>query len=68
MMSSPVWLPGYPCSSSVRHENIRKIDRWTARYTLATVAGPAEPLDSLFRANTIDDFAAGEAVGSVGRG
>jgi molybdopterin-guanine dinucleotide biosynthesis protein A len=38
-------------------EDIRKIDRWTARYRLATVAWPTEPLDPFFNANTMDDIA-----------
>jgi molybdopterin-guanine dinucleotide biosynthesis protein A len=37
-------------------EDIRKIDRWTARYRLATVTWPAEPLDPFFNANTMDDI------------
>jgi molybdenum cofactor guanylyltransferase len=38
-------------------EDIRKIDRWTARYPLATVTWPTEPLDPFFNANTVDDIA-----------
>jgi molybdopterin-guanine dinucleotide biosynthesis protein A len=38
-------------------EDIRKIDRWTARYKLATVRWPTEPLDPFFNANTMDDIA-----------
>lgn len=38
-------------------EDIRRIDRWTARYTLATVNWPTEPLDPFFNANTMDDIA-----------
>ena len=36
-------------------EDIRKIDRWTARYPLATVTWPATPLDPFFNANTAED-------------
>ena len=43
-------------------EDIRKIDRWTARYKLATVEWPAEPLDPFFNANTIDDIADAERL------
>jgi molybdenum cofactor guanylyltransferase len=43
-------------------EDIRKIDRWTARYKLATVEWPAEPLDPFFNANTIDDIAEAERL------
>ena len=38
-------------------ENIRKIDRWTARYPLATVTWPTEPVDPFFNANTVNDLA-----------
>jgi molybdenum cofactor guanylyltransferase len=38
-------------------EDVRKIDRWTARYKLATVIWPTEPLDPFFNANTMDDIA-----------
>jgi molybdenum cofactor guanylyltransferase len=37
-------------------EDIRKIDRWTARYPLATVTWPVLPLDPFFNANTVDDL------------
>jgi molybdenum cofactor guanylyltransferase len=43
-------------------EDIRKIDRWTARYPLATVAWPTEPLDPFFNANTVDDIAEAERL------
>ncbi|WFU39508.1 molybdenum cofactor guanylyltransferase MobA [Bradyrhizobium sp. CB82] len=38
-------------------EDVRKIDRWTARYPLATVTWPVQPLDPFFNANTIEDIA-----------
>jgi len=38
-------------------EDIRKIDRWTARYPLATVTWPTEPVDPFFNANTVNDLA-----------
>jgi molybdopterin-guanine dinucleotide biosynthesis protein A len=43
-------------------EDIRKIDRWTARYRLATATWPAEPLDPFFNANTVDDIAEAERL------
>jgi molybdopterin-guanine dinucleotide biosynthesis protein A len=43
-------------------EDIRKIDRWTARYRLATVTWPATPLDPFFNANTMDDIAEAERL------
>ena len=46
-------------------EDIRKIDRWTARYKLATVEWPAEPLDPFFNANTMDDIEAAERLAEL---
>jgi molybdenum cofactor guanylyltransferase len=46
-------------------EDIRKIDRWTARYPLATVTWPAEPLDPFFNANTMDDIATAERLAEL---
>jgi molybdopterin-guanine dinucleotide biosynthesis protein A len=46
-------------------EDIRKIDRWTARYHLATVMWPAEPLDPFFNANTVDDIAEAERLAEL---
>ena len=43
-------------------EDIRKIDRWTARYPLATVEWPVGELDPFFNANTVDDIAAAERL------
>jgi molybdenum cofactor guanylyltransferase len=49
-------------------EDIRKIDRWTARYPLATVTWPTEPLDPFFNANTIDDIAEAERLAILDAG
>jgi molybdopterin-guanine dinucleotide biosynthesis protein A len=49
-------------------EDIRKIDRWTARYKLATVTWPAEPLDPFFNANTMDDIADAERLAELDGG
>ena len=46
-------------------EDIRKIDRWTARYRLATVIWPTEPLDPFFNANTVDDLAEAERLAAL---
>ena len=46
-------------------EDIRKIDRWTARYRLATVTWTAEPLDPFFNANTVDDIAEAERLAEL---
>jgi molybdenum cofactor guanylyltransferase len=46
-------------------EDIRKIDRWTARYKLATVTWPTTPLDPFFNANTMDDIAEAERLAEL---
>jgi molybdopterin-guanine dinucleotide biosynthesis protein A len=46
-------------------EDLRKIDRWTARYKLATVTWPAEPLDPFFNANTVEDIAEAERLAAL---
>ncbi len=46
-------------------EGVRKINRWTTRYRLATVAWPPEPLDPFFNANTIDDLAEAERLAAI---
>jgi molybdopterin-guanine dinucleotide biosynthesis protein A len=46
-------------------EDIRKIDRWTARYKLATVTWPVEPLDPFFNANTMDDIAEADRLAEL---
>ena len=49
-------------------EDIRKIDRWTARYKLATVTWPTTPLDPFFNANTMDDIAEAERLAALDGG
>ena len=46
-------------------EDIRKIDRWTARYSLATVTWPVTPLDPFFNANTADDITQAERLAAL---
>ena len=46
-------------------EDIRKIDRWTARYRLATVSWPTMPLDPFFNANTVEDIAEAERLAAL---
>jgi len=41
-------------------EDIRKVDRWTARYRLATVAFAADPVDPFFNANRPEDLVEAE--------
>jgi molybdopterin-guanine dinucleotide biosynthesis protein A len=49
-------------------EEIRKIDRWTARYKLATVSWPTVPVDPFFNANTVDDIAEAERLAALDGG
>jgi molybdenum cofactor guanylyltransferase len=46
-------------------EDVRKIDRWTARYKLATVNWPIEPLNPFFNANTVEDIAEAERLAAL---
>ncbi|MBR0931774.1 molybdenum cofactor guanylyltransferase MobA [Bradyrhizobium jicamae] len=46
-------------------EDVRKIDRWTARYRLATVTWPVTPLDPFFNANTVHDIADAERLAAL---
>ena len=46
-------------------EDIRKIDRWTARYRLATVTWPTKPLDPFFNANTVEDIAEADRLAAL---
>ena len=49
-------------------EDVRKIDRWTARYRLATVTWPTEPLDPFFNANTMDDITEADRLAALDGG
>ena len=49
-------------------EDIRKIDRWTARYPLATVTWPTTPVDPFFNANTTDDIAEADRLAALDGG
>jgi molybdenum cofactor guanylyltransferase len=46
-------------------EDVRRIDRWTARYKLATVSWPTTPLDPFFNANTMDDIAEADRLAEL---
>ena len=46
---------------AVRDEGIRKVDRWTARYALATEDFAARPVDPFFNVNRPEDIDAAEA-------
>ncbi len=43
-------------------EGLRKIDAWTARYRLATLEWPVEPVDPFFNANRPEDLAQAERL------
>ena len=49
-------------------EDVRKIDRWTARYRLATVTWPTTPLDPFFNANTVEDIAEADRLAALDAG
>jgi molybdopterin-guanine dinucleotide biosynthesis protein A len=49
-------------------EGLRKIDRWTSRYPLATVTWPTTPFDPFFNANTIDDLAEADRLAALDGG
>jgi molybdopterin-guanine dinucleotide biosynthesis protein A len=49
-------------------EDVRKIDRWTARYPLATVEWPTKPLDPFFNANTMEDVVEAERLAALDGG
>ena len=46
-------------------EDIRRIDRWTARYRLATVTWPTNPVDPFFNANTVEDIAEADRLAAL---
>ncbi len=65
----PLGLKG-DLSRAMVEEEIRKVDIWTARYTLATVdfpvvETPAGPLDPFFNANRPDDLEAAEGFAAA---
>jgi len=43
-------------------EDMRKIDRWTARHGIAHASWPTEPYDPFFNANRPEDIDAAEAI------
>jgi molybdopterin-guanine dinucleotide biosynthesis protein A len=43
-------------------EGMRKVGQWAARYKLATVTWPAEPVDPFFNANTVEDLSEAERL------
>jgi molybdopterin-guanine dinucleotide biosynthesis protein A len=67
-----IGLWGVALREQLRHalvvEDIRRIDRWTARFPLATVEWPVETLDPFFNANTMDDIAVAEQLAALDGG
>jgi molybdopterin-guanine dinucleotide biosynthesis protein A len=61
----PVSLAGHLRRALV-DEGMRKIDAWTARYRVAEVTFPAEPLDPFFNLNTPEDVAEAERLLAAG--
>ena len=47
---------------AVVEEGVRKVDRWTGRYKLATVSFADRPIDPFFNANRPEDLAAAAAL------
>ena len=48
--------------AAVIDEGLRKVDVWTARYKLARVDWPLEPVDPFFNVNRPDDLDAAETL------
>jgi molybdenum cofactor guanylyltransferase len=49
-------------------EGLRKIDRWTSRYPIATVSWPMAPFDPFFNANTVEDVAEADSLAELDGG
>jgi molybdopterin-guanine dinucleotide biosynthesis protein A len=49
-------------------EDVRSVERWSARYQRAIVSWPTEPLDPFFNANTIDDIAEADRLAELDGG
>lgn len=47
-------------------EGLRRVDRFTARYRLATAEWPTEPVDPFFNANTPEDLALADRLAAGG--
>lgn len=46
-------------------EGVRKIDRWTSRYSIVAVSWPTEPFDPFFNANTVEDIAEADRLAAL---
>lgn len=49
---------------AMEEEHMRKIDLWTARYEIAHVPWPTDPVDPFFNINTVEDLRRAEALAS----
>ena len=47
---------------AIEHEEMRKIDRWTARYSILHVDWPNEPFDPFFNVNCPEDLTRAETL------
>jgi molybdopterin-guanine dinucleotide biosynthesis protein A len=56
-----------PLRRAIVGEEIRKVDRFTARYPVATAAFEDQPIDPFFNINTPDDLAEAERLWERGR-
>jgi molybdopterin-guanine dinucleotide biosynthesis protein A len=54
--------------AAMTDEKIRKVDAWTARYRLAQVDFPTEPIDPFFNTNRPEDLAEAERMLGAGAG
>lgn len=50
---------------SLVEQEVRKIDRWTGRYTMATAAWSMEPVDPFYNANTLEDLREAERLAGL---
>jgi molybdopterin-guanine dinucleotide biosynthesis protein A len=55
-----------PLRAALVEEGLRRVDRFTARYRLATAEWPTEPIDPFFNANTPEDLALAERLAAYG--
>jgi molybdopterin-guanine dinucleotide biosynthesis protein A len=46
-------------------DGLRKVSQWTARFRVASVEWPAEPVDPFFNANTPDDLSEAERLAAI---
>ena len=53
---------------AMREEDMRKIDRWTARYKLTEVEFSADPFDPFFNINAPENLTEAERLLSTERG